>query len=254
MDLEFVPLLGIQRDLYRLPRDMERFHAYLKTMRGNSVDDLEVPLVAMNPMAGEHVPELIDRLLELRADEVGAAAVAAASEHLKAEPGRFKVGIVVADDLRGRWTNRYVYELGHRLGAKPLYKRGWIVPMLWSSEVPDAAAIREEVLTSVHRAAYIGRHGMATSLSGILAQEGAAMARAGCVEPHLAPDDLEYTRAVIEPLLGATEHSIIIPCLFGDEAATSLGYRPQGLSPRAGFALALHQAREGRVVQAFRPA
>jgi len=32
MELEFVPLLRIQRDLYRLPRGLERFREYLRTM------------------------------------------------------------------------------------------------------------------------------------------------------------------------------------------------------------------------------
>jgi hypothetical protein len=35
----------------------------------------------------------------------------------------------------------------------------------------------------------------------------------------------------------------VIPCLFGDPGAAALGYPPQGLSDRAGFALALHDAR-----------
>jgi len=251
MDLEFVPLLGIQRDLYRLPRSMERFRAYLKTMTGNSDDDLEFPpLVAINPMAREHVPSLIDRLLELRADDIGAEAVASAREHVSGAPGRYKVGIVVADDLRGGWTNRAASEFGHRFAEIALYKRGWIEAIIWSSEEPAEAAVREEVLMSVYRAGYVRRHGVAARLSEMLTQEGTVMAMAGCVEPRLDQDDLEYTRAIVEPLHDATEHSIIIPCLFGDEAAAALGYRPQGLSPRAGFALALHQARTDRVLLA----
>ena len=248
MDLEFVPLLGVQRDLYRLPRGMERFRAYLKTMVGDSGDDLELPLVAMNPMGKEHVPALIDQLIELRAEEIGADAVTLARVHVEREPGKFKVGIVVSDDLRGGWTNRWASEFSHRFGERALYTRGWIVPIVWSSEVPTAAAVREEVLTSVYRAAYVQHHGYATRLSEMLAQEGAAMAMAGCVEPRLDPEDLEYTRAVIEPLRGATGHSTIFPCLFGDEAASALGYPPQGLSRRAGFALALHEARISRAV------
>src|ERR1041385_5252143 len=173
MDLEFVPLLSIQRDLYRLPRNMERFRAYLKTMVGTS-DDLEVPLVAMNPMAREHVPALIDRLLELRAEDVGAEAVAAARRNVMDRPGRFKVGIVVSDDLRGGWTNRWASEFGHRFGERALYKRGWITPIVWSSEAPDADAVRQEVLTSVYRIAHVERHGMATCLSEMLTQEGTA--------------------------------------------------------------------------------
>jgi hypothetical protein len=50
MNLDYVPLLSLQRDLYRIPRGMERFHAYLCTMIDRTTNDLRVPIVAMNPM------------------------------------------------------------------------------------------------------------------------------------------------------------------------------------------------------------
>src|SRR6516162_2553559 len=107
MDLEYVPLLQIQRDLYSLPRGMDRFRAYLRTMVDARTGDLELPLVAMNPMGKDHVPALLDRLLELQADDIGAMAAVTEHEHLKDEPGQYKVGLVIADDAHGGWTNRY---------------------------------------------------------------------------------------------------------------------------------------------------
>lgn len=243
MDLEFVPLLQVQRDLYELPRGMERFREYLRTMTDPETGDLALPLVAMNPMGKAHVPALLDRLLELRADDIGATATAAASDRLRDEPGRFKVGLVVSDDLHGGWTNRYASEYSHRFEEMAIYKRGWVTGVLWTGDVPSASTVREEVLMSVHRAAYIDRHGPAQRLSQMLAQEGEAMASAGCTDPALAADDLAYTREVIEPLLEATDRATVMACLFGDEAANMFGYRPQGLTHRAGLALALHEAR-----------
>jgi hypothetical protein len=38
-------------------------------------------------------------------------------------------------------------------------------------------------------------------------------------------------------------YPFVITSLFGDSAAASLGYAPPGLSERAGFALALRDAR-----------
>ena len=64
MELEFVPLLGIQRDLYRLPRGRERFEAYLRTMVDSRTGDLALPLVDMNPMGKEHLPPLLDPRFE----------------------------------------------------------------------------------------------------------------------------------------------------------------------------------------------
>jgi hypothetical protein len=153
------------------------------------------------------------------------------------------VGLVVADDAHGGWTNRYAYEFSHRFEERALYKRGWVESLLWTSEVPTPAMVREEVLTSIHRAAYTQRHGAAKSLADMLRQEGRAMAAAGSVEPSLEPEDLTYTRTILEPLLEATDRATAMACLFGDAAANALGYRAQGLSHRAGLALALQQAR-----------
>src|SRR3954468_25046485 len=107
MTLTFVPLLQIQRDLYDLPRNMERFNAYLATMKDSVTGDLKLPLVAMNPMGKEHVPALLDQWIALRADELAAGAVADAAAGLQSVPGKFQVGLVIADDAKGGWTNRH---------------------------------------------------------------------------------------------------------------------------------------------------
>jgi hypothetical protein len=48
---------------------------------------------------------------------------------------------------------------------------------------------------------------------------------------------------VITPHLFATNRATVMASLFGDAAANALGYPPQGLSDRAGLALALSEAR-----------
>jgi len=242
MDLEFVPLLETQRDLYRTPRGFERFRSYLATMVDSDTGDIDLPLVAMNPMAADHVPALLDTLIALDADAIAAAEVAKHGPQLETEPGRYKVCLVVADDARGAWTNRYATEFAHRFEEVALYKRGWIVGILWSSEPADLATVREEVAASIHRAAYIRRHGIATNLGTMIEQEGTAMARAGCRHPEIEEDDLRYTEHVIEPLFRATDRPTIMAGLFGDEGAKALGYPPLGLSHRAGLALALDRA------------
>jgi hypothetical protein len=97
----------------------------------------------------------------------------------------------------------------------------------------------------IFRAAYVLEHGAAVNLAGMLAQEGHIMAKAGCSEPSLDAADLDYTREVLRPYLQATDLPTLIPCLFGDIAAHALGYPPQGLSLRAGLALALSEAQFG---------
>ncbi len=154
-----------------------------------------------------------------------------------------QVCLVVSDDLKGGWTNRYTSEFGHRIEGAAISRRGWLVGLLWTSEPPSAAAVREAVLTSIHRAHYLQTHKPPRTLGEMLAQEGYATARAGCTAPALDAEDLEYTRGVITPHLQATDRATVMACLYGDPAAHALGYPPQGLTARAGFALALSEAR-----------
>jgi hypothetical protein len=243
MKLEFVRLLQVQRDLYALPRGMERFHAYIQTMTDAESGDLVLPLVAMNPMGKDHVPALLTQYLEVDADGSAERAVARIATAYEEIAGSFKVGLVLADDLKGGWTNRYTSEFSYRFETRPIHRRGWLLGILWTSETADPATAAAQAAMAVHRAAYIERHGYAQTLGQMLAQEGFASARAGVTTPELDEDDLAYTRGVVTPLVGATDRPTLIAGLFGDEAARELGYQPLGLSARAGLALALHDAR-----------
>jgi hypothetical protein len=260
MTLTFVPLLRVQRELYAMPRGMERFREYIKTMTDAATGDLALPLVAMNPMGKDHVPALIDDYLALGAEEIAenavrsASALAGSAEALSVDRTRatadrvsakadYRVALVVSDDLKGGWTNRWASEYAHRIEGAAITKRGWLVGILWTSEPASAQAVRDAVLTSIYRAEYLQTHAAPTTLGEMLDQEGCAMARAGCTTPQLDDDDLAYTRSVITPHLGATDRATVMACMFGDRAAAALGYPPQGLSDRAGLALALSSAR-----------
>jgi hypothetical protein len=245
MKLEYVPLLQIQRDLYRLPRGYDRFREYLRTMTDAELNDLKLPpLVAMNPMGKEHLPALLDALLALDADAVVARAVAEAEPQLAHVPGEFKIGLAIADDLKGGWTNRYSTEFSLLFETKPIHKRKWLSAILWSNEAPSVETTRVTTLTTIFRAAYIQQYGFALTLREMLAQEGYAMAMAGCTQPVLDEADLAYTREIMAPHKDAKDRPTVMACLFGDVAAHNLGYPPQGLSPRAGLALALHEAKQ----------
>jgi len=243
MTLEFVPLLRVQRDLYELPRSMERFRAYIATMVDPDTGDLALPLVAMNPMGKDHVPALLDDYLRLDADLLAAQSVSSAEGRLSDLPGAFKVSLVMADDAKGGWTNRYCTEFSQRFESTTLMKRGWLVGLLWTSEAASADVARSEALVAVYRAAHLVRQRAARTLDEMLTQEGFAMAMAGCTMPALDSDDLEYTREVVAAHRDAQDRATVMACLFGDPAAHALGYPAQGLTERAGLALALHDAR-----------
>jgi hypothetical protein len=257
MKLSLLPLLQIQRDLYAMPRGMERFREYIKTMTDPETGELALPLVAMNPMGKDHIPALVDEYIALDAEQIASDAIdgvrrggsflsaEAPSAKVEDPPADrdYNVALVVSDDLKGGWTNRWASEFSHRLESGAFLKRGFITAILWTSEPASPSRVRDAVLTSIYRAEYLQTHPMPMTLRGMLEQEGYATARAGCTTPVLDVDDLAYTRTVIEPHLDAHDRATVIACLFGDAAATALGYPPQGLSDRAGLGLALHDAR-----------
>ena len=243
MKLKFVPLLQLQRDLYNIPKGQERFRTYLATLVNADASDVEFPpLAAMNPMGKDHIPTLLDTLLAIDADQIASLAIKEISDQVAADSGTFKLGLVVADDLMGGWTNRYTSEFSTRFGIENSLKRGWLSGTLWTSEAPTIQKVREETLITVYRAVYIQRHGFTETLQDMMHQEGFAMVMAGCSQHNLDEDDIAYTREVITPHLSSPDYPTVIVCLFGDQAAHALGYKPKGLSARAGLSLALHQA------------
>ena len=58
-------------------------------------------------------------------------------------------------------------------------------------------------------------------------------------EPTLDAEDTAYSREVLAPHLDSEDFPTRFACLYGDEAARSVGYTPLGLSRRAGYAVAL---------------
>lgn len=241
MQLEFVPLLKIQRDLHNIPRGMERFHEYIRTMTAGT-GEIVLPIGPMNPMGKEHVAALLDTLLALGAEELAAAAAAEAQGRLAGVPGQFKLGLVVCDDAQGGWTNRYFTETSYRFNLLNLLKRGWVVPLCWTSEAPSREQVRAAVLAEAYRAAHTLAHGEPKTLAQMMAQEGRAACFAGAADPALDAEELEYSREVIAPHRDTSNFPIAFACLYGDEIAASVGYPPLGLPVRAGYALALADA------------
>jgi hypothetical protein len=263
MNLDYVPLLRVMRELQSIPRGQppdfngkRRFRQYLRTIFDYDRKVVKLaPLFFMNPMGKDHVTALLDAYLAMDADGIGARVTAEVAAQYADVPGDFKVGLVVCDDLMGGGTNRYHYELTFRFGPEHFGSGGsppkrsrwlrdyWLTGVLWSSESASERAVRESILTAACRVAYMHQHGPARTLREMLAQEGQVMTLAGCCGPTLDAEDIAYTREVLIPYLNADDMRTCIECLFGDEAGRTLGFTPRGLSPCAGLALALHDAR-----------
>ena len=234
------------RRIYQMPRDMGRFREYLATMTDATQDDLAYPpLVLINPMAHEHLLEYVESLIASRADEIVQSAISECSAEVQDIPDSFSMSLVVMDDLKGGWTNRYSYELNGRRMPNPRdlpprqRARFWITGVLWSSEPPQAVAVRRAALQSIYRTYYVLKHGPARTLEEILRQDGWVMRKAGYEFPPLDSASRSRTREVIELCADCDDVGTLVECLFGAEAAKTLGYSGWGLAPWAGISLAI---------------
>lgn len=241
MQIEHVPLLKIARELYDVPRGMERFRAYLQTITSGP-EDVILPLVALNPMGREHVVAALDALLALDAERIAAAAVEEAGSRLRQLAGELRVGIALADDIAGGWTHRPLTDMHHRFDLSAALKHQWATALFWASDTPTAITVRAETLSTIYRSAHALRHGVPTTLRQMMVQEGQTARFAGIQPPDWSSGQIAAIRQIIEPHLEATETPVTFACLYGDDAAREVGYPALGLPPSAGLGLAIREA------------
>jgi hypothetical protein len=198
-------------------------------------------------MGKEHVAAALDALLAIDAEAIAANAVADARRRLARVPGRLRIGLVMADDVGGGWTNRYLTETRQRFDNAGEIKRGWAVALFWAGEAPTRDRVREETLGAAYRALYQRRHGQPKTLRQMMTQESLAAVFAGMPAPVTHPAELAAIRAVIEPHRDSASFPVAFACLYGDAAAWSVGYPALGLAARAGYRLAIHETYRDRI-------
>jgi hypothetical protein len=240
MDVTYIPVLAVLRELYTQPRDFERFRKYLEAMLGGT-DDVVLPITGANPMAKEHALRAVERLLDLGAEEIAAEAAKEASGRLRGMPGSLKTALVLMDDAMGGWTNRYITEATDRFGGPPPAHRRFATAMVWTTEAPGPDDLRREMLGAIYCVAHKDRYGQPVTLRDMLLQEGRTGAFSG-MRPALDGNGLARARAAVTEYAetaGRDDYPVAFACMYGDEGALAAGYPVLGLPLRAGFHVAL---------------
>ena len=241
--VQTVSVLAQLRALYEVEGVWPRFQAYIDLMvRGPE----PLPLGTFSPM-GQRQPRYLDALLSLEAERGAEVAAREAAADLAGVPLGCRIMLVVVDEPRNGWTQRWLTDAGWRFSDRADHISGaptdsrWVTVQLWTDVEPTATYVRREVRAALYRAAHRWRFGSGHTLDDHLRQEGRALAFAG-ERWALDPDERAYTAQVLAPLRQSAHYPTQFAALYGDEIARAVGYPPLGLSDHAGFALAVAEA------------
>jgi len=250
MKVSLTPILKSLRDIYDVEGVMPRFQAYRSLMLGTTLGE-PLPLGVFSPM-GKRQPDFLDDLIALGAERIATEAALEVSTKLSSVADHYRLILVVVDVGRNGWTERYLTDAEWRFfdkyndmpkDASSVGFDRWITVQLWTDEEPTATYIQRETQAAIYRTAHLRQFSQPKTLEEMIRQEGRARAFAGYA-PELDPDDIAYSREVIEPYRDSADYATCFTALYGDDIARAVGYQALGLSTQAGFNVGLVDAWE----------
>lgn len=246
MPVHVVPTLAHMAAIYRLPRDggprSERFKAYVPLAR-------TVPgLPAYNPMAGDRARTTVEELLALDAEHLAAAAAGEVAQAC-GYAGAIELAVVVASP--GMWTDRLATEIQSVTSVERSPGQGMVT--FWSGEEVTAAGVEGAARGEVVRVMRTALHAAPRTLGALLEREGLALAAGPSAQP-LTEDEGDRVRQVLADHWASTEPGVVAAALFGDEAASQMGWQTLGVCVRGGLRWGAAQARARVAAQGLRGA
>jgi hypothetical protein len=179
MKFEILPVLNKMVDLYRYPRDINRFKIYMNLLQGNTPGNLAVPISGFNPMAKPHVLDRLMLLEEMKAEEIMKDLLEQLNQTLNNEERIFQVVFTLADDLQGGWTNRHSMDYDSKFKLNGMLSRNFCTPLFWTSETIDETVIKQRTLAYCYRTIYRTLDAQPQSLEEHMRQEWFVCAKSG---------------------------------------------------------------------------
>jgi hypothetical protein len=244
MRFTLLPILDLMLDFYQQPRGLERFQTYLKTLQGDTQNDLALPIGGFNPMAKEHILDKLRQLKELSAEEIMENALQDLNQKF-AQPNpdsHFKVALNVSDDLKGAWTNQFTSDYDSKFGFSGLIKRDFCVPVFWTSEDFTPEKIKQRTLEYALRTIYWLSKPKPKTLAEDLAQEIFVASQIPVQNQEQTADFADFDKFYTENQNSDNYH-LIFNFFYGNQAAESLGFPVYGLFKNStGFDYARYRA------------
>lgn len=223
---------------------MQRFQGYRSLMLESRNEIL--PLGAFSPM-GKKQSAYLDSLLELNAEAVATQAAECAANRLSNIPGNYRIILVVLDEAKNGWTQRFLTDAEWRFDEKydivPSRQNlgVWITVQLWTDVKATMGYVAYETKASIFRAIHRSRLGCPANLEEMIVQEGRAAVFGG-KPSELSRDQLFEANKKVEPYAHCTDKGTCIAVLYGDKIAHTLGYTPLGFTDFFGFEAGLANA------------
>jgi hypothetical protein len=114
--------------------------------------------------------------------------------------------------------------------------------LLWTRETPTVEQIRREAIAETVRVMAVAMLGRRESVKNLLNREGLAYALGGNPYGPMTVEDEGAVRDAVEILGSSGEISDMTAILYGDAAATALGWTPVGIAEHGGYRWAIDRA------------
>ena len=243
LQFKLIPVLDQMIDYYQRPLNRQRFDEYLKLLIDDTGEDIRLPIGVCNPMAKEHVLHQLLELRSMRAESIMQQAIDYANNHLVDQehpnPAVFKVALVLAD-TKGGWTNIYTTDYSSKFDLQALIKRSFCTPIFWSIESLGSETIFQRTLQYICRTVHQLKFPEQKTLQQHISQESfvnSSLEKFTTKQNQLLK--LSFYQNFYKKHQDNSYYPMIFTFLYGDKAATDLGYQTLGIEETfVGFKIA----------------
>ncbi len=242
MKFEVIPVLDTMLEIYSKPRSPDRFKEYLALLKGNTKNDLEIPITGFNPMAKDHVTDKIKELKNSRAEEIITDVISNINQKNNSKNGRtFKIFINVADDAKGGWTNRYTTDFDSKFKLNAYVERGFCIPYFWTSETYSQEIIIQRIKEYIYRTIYWAQNGRLRTLNDFVKQEQFVAKNTAISAKKNNSKALTLLDSYFNSNKNNEDYNLIFNFMYGDTVCESLSYPTFGISEHfTGFDFVKH--------------